>query len=135
MELYDSVDSDCAPLDPRILADLRQLDSENGGGVLSELVDVFLEELKGRLAVLRDSLGKGDLRSASSAAHAIKGSSRSLGANRMAAICEAIERVPEAAGCDELTLLESEAARVKRALEGEKLTLSARTAGSATSPS
>ena len=115
-----AVDEIGAPLDPGVLAGLRELGDP---GLLPELAEMFLDDASSRVAVLREAVEGGDARSVERIAHTLKGSSGNMGAKRMAAICEELQnagasgdlaRAPEQFG-----RLEEEFGRVRPALEAE----------------
>nr|MDQ3317199.1 response regulator [Actinomycetota bacterium] len=111
---------DDRPLDPKVLAGLRELgDAE----LLSELAEMFLDDASSRLAALRGVIEDGDAHAVERAAHTLKGSSGNMGATGMAAICAELEEagasgdLARAPGL--LERLEEEFGRVRPALEAE----------------
>src|SRR5215207_7992144 len=108
------------PLDHAVIENLREL---GGSEMLSELTEMFLDDVSSRFPALREALEGGDASSVEQIAHALIGSSGNMGARRMAAICTELQyvgasgdlsRVPEL-----LERLEAEFGRVRPALEAE----------------
>jgi HPt (histidine-containing phosphotransfer) domain-containing protein len=66
-----------------------QLDGEPD--LIVELIDLYLEDARRRLAVMKLSLGKRNWPSVKREAHSLRGSSGNLGALQMALICDEIE--------------------------------------------
>jgi HPt (histidine-containing phosphotransfer) domain-containing protein len=56
-------------------------------------MDLFLTDLPPQLAGLREAVEAGDARSVERIAHILKGSSGSMGAKRMEAICAGVEEL------------------------------------------
>jgi signal transduction histidine kinase/CheY-like chemotaxis protein/HPt (histidine-containing phosphotransfer) domain-containing protein len=79
------------PLDPAILATLRDLARAGEPEPLRELHAIFQRDTPPRLAALRDAAAAGDLDALRRTAHTLKGSAASLGATDMAAACQNIE--------------------------------------------
>ena len=106
-------------MDPEVLANLKEL--EDGGDFsLAEFFQVFAQDSARRMGALRQAIEKGDARTLERQAHTLKGSSRELGARRMAALCQQLEDIGEAgstAGTTELVVcLEEALAQVGMAL-------------------
>ena len=76
-------------LDPQMVEQLRQL--EGTGDLLHELFDTYLTDAGARITAIRTAVDAGDARGLGRAAHALKGSSISVGAGRVAAISERLE--------------------------------------------
>ncbi|MBS1717423.1 MAG: PAS domain S-box protein [Armatimonadetes bacterium] len=74
-------------LDFAHLADISGGDSEFEG----EILQIFLDTAPDLITQLRDGLEKGDFSAAQVAAHTLKGSARSVGANRLGEYCQQIE--------------------------------------------
>lgn len=75
-------------LDGEIIENLRGLGDP---GLLSELAEVFLEEVPERLDALKDAVEKGDPQTVKRIAHTLKGSSGNMGAWRMSRLCLDLE--------------------------------------------
>lgn len=83
-------------LDQEVIASLRELQAEGEPDLIGELVELFVEDMPARIAELRQALRTGDLPAVASAAHSCKGSSSNLGANALAAACDALEKAAKA---------------------------------------
>lgn len=77
-------------LDLNALEALRGLD-EGDEDLLSELIDLFMEDAPGRITGMRDAIAREDWPSLASWAHSLKGSCGSLGALHMADLCGRLE--------------------------------------------
>ncbi len=105
--------------DDAVLEVLRELQQPDGPDVLTELINLFLDDTPKRLAALRDDVCGGDAHQATArAAHALKGSAGNIGAAPFAELCANVERVAKHGQTDgiDLTPLEDEYARVEAAL-------------------
>ena len=78
-------------IDQAVLDGYRMLQDDGQPDVVTELIDVYLEDLPGRLASVRDAVAGGEPAAIRSAAHALKGSSASIGAVRLAAVSGELE--------------------------------------------
>jgi signal transduction histidine kinase/CheY-like chemotaxis protein/HPt (histidine-containing phosphotransfer) domain-containing protein len=108
-------------LDPDIVADLKQLDSDRQGA-LARLVSLFVEDSSSSIETLRRAIAGGDDSLVAAQAHGLKGSSASLGAIGMASLCTQLQAVP--AGDTEaqsrlVEQIETEFERTRRALARE----------------
>jgi two-component system, sensor histidine kinase and response regulator len=80
-----------AVLDENVLAELREYQNPGEPDFLTELIGVFDEDITNRLAQIGAGLEAGDANRVRQAAHALKGASGELGAQRMREICERLE--------------------------------------------
>ncbi len=81
-----------AALDPRSLDDLEALQGEDSGeDIVGELVDLYVGDAPGKIDAIAAGLAAGDADAVEHAAHALKGSSASLGAGPLAALCKRLE--------------------------------------------
>jgi two-component system, sensor histidine kinase and response regulator len=110
-------------IDLRALAGFRELDAEGGGGILVQLIQVFLENTPSVIAEARDALANHSSPGIARAAHTLKGSCSNFGASRMREACQTLE---DAAGAGSLERagpmigsIEKEFACVRAALEKE----------------
>ena len=71
--------------------ELRALGRAGGSNLLARLVDAFLTELPSLLDDIHAAVAAHDPQRSSEAAHALKGSSATLGADRLAQVCTEIE--------------------------------------------
>lgn len=110
-----------AVIDESILDSYRVLQDEGQPDVVTEFIDVFLEDLPTRVARLRMAVGSRNPAELKSAAHALKGSAASVGAVVVSGLCaqiEAIGRAGSATGTEELmTQLDPEITRATIELE------------------
>jgi CheY-like chemotaxis protein/HPt (histidine-containing phosphotransfer) domain-containing protein len=94
-----------------------------GPELLSKLAETFSAETSTALSALREAVAASDAQSVKSIAHTLKGSSGSMGAQKMSAICAELEDagasgdLPKVTGL--LARLETEFGRVRVALEVE----------------
>lgn len=102
-------------IDDSILESYRSLQDEGQPDVVTEFIDVFLEDLPMRANRLRQAVGSKSPAELKSAAHALKGSAGSVGAVIVAGLCaqiEAIGRSGSAEGTEDIFFqLEPEIAR------------------------
>ena len=87
----DSTINACSPAwtFPEALEELLGAGDEE---FLSELIEVFKSQTLVRMRQLRDAVDNGRIEEARAQAHAIKGGSSQVGADRLAAVCLQIER-------------------------------------------
>lgn len=78
-------------IDESILESYRALQEDGQPDVVTEFIDVFLEDLPTRLARLEQSVANDSPIEIRSAAHALKGSSGSVGAATLSAVCGQLE--------------------------------------------
>jgi HPt (histidine-containing phosphotransfer) domain-containing protein len=81
-----------AALDPVCIAGLKELREPGQADPLIELSELFNREADACLEKIERGLAQHDFALAARAAHSLKGSSSNLGANRLAAVCAAIEQ-------------------------------------------
>ncbi|HKQ62831.1 MAG TPA: response regulator [Candidatus Polarisedimenticolaceae bacterium] len=120
-----STEHDEATLDTSVLAGFRAGDPDGGAGFVVALIQQFLAEAPRRLTALREGANQGDATSVALAAHALKGSAASMGANRLASRCQRLELEAKrgavaAAARAELAEIEQEYERVRAALDAER---------------
>jgi HPt (histidine-containing phosphotransfer) domain-containing protein len=118
-------DQTTPPLDPRVIASFREGDPDGAAGIVSLLIDQFLDEAATQTQLLRAAGERGDAAALKSAAHNLKGSSTTMGAKRLGAACRAVEayaahaatvtRVPDGM-IDLMIVLDRELAEVRDAL-------------------
>jgi len=111
-------------INPKVIGDLRALQTGGSPGFLAELIDLFLTEADGHLLKLRESLAAKDARTFERSAHTLKGSSGNLGAQAMSRMCADLQALGHAADWIRtgagLQELEQEYRAVKAELEVEK---------------
>jgi HPt (histidine-containing phosphotransfer) domain-containing protein len=108
-------------IDESLLDSYRVLQDEGQPDVVAELIDIYLDDLPERLASVREALSAGEPSKIRSAAHALKGSSASIGAVRLAAICGDLEAIGKqgitAGASDLLPTILTEADRAAQILD------------------
>ncbi|MBL0210004.1 MAG: Hpt domain-containing protein [Holophagaceae bacterium] len=111
-------------LDPLALDQLRPFKGHDGGSLLGNLIQVYLEQLPDRVEGLLKAHGEGDARSVFKIAHTLKSTSASLGAYGLQGLCQRLEdagrldELPGTAGL--IPLFQAEAAKVRAALLDEQ---------------
>jgi CheY-like chemotaxis protein len=110
-------------LDHAVIESLRALQKEGEPDILANYVELFLADVPPRLASLWEAVERGDARSVEQNAHTLNGSCGSVGARRMAELCEELRGAGASehlAGIsDLLDRLEAEFEHVRAALEAE----------------
>ena len=118
-------DPNTPTLDPRVIAAFREGDPDGTAGIVALLIDQFLDEASAQTEQLRAAGLRGDAAAVKSAAHNLRGSSATLGAKRLGAICHAVEAhaahaaaagTPPAGMTDFMVALDGELADVREAL-------------------
>ncbi len=108
------------PLDQSVLEGLREL---GGPELLTELAELFLEDVSGQLEAMREAIEGDDALSVERVAHTLKGSCENMGATRIAALCAEIEEIGGsgdlARSSESLERIRAEFDRVRPALEAE----------------
>jgi CheY-like chemotaxis protein/HPt (histidine-containing phosphotransfer) domain-containing protein len=112
-------------LDRRVIAQFRQETSDGVPEFMLVLIDQFIQEAASQVEVLRDAGQRRDAAAVKAAAHSLKGSSMTMGARRLAALCSQIEdhagRHPTDAVASALMVqLDQEFVKVRTALEAER---------------
>ncbi|MBN2505681.1 MAG: response regulator [Verrucomicrobia bacterium] len=107
-------------LDPAVMAGLKELREPGQPDPLTELADLFLHDAKPRLARMDEALAEKDEFKLTSAAHSLKGSASNLGARRLAAASDKLQKAAKAGewqeAADILLTVRSEFQRVEEAL-------------------
>ncbi len=85
-------------IDLEAINNLRELNPEDGGEFLREIVSIYLEDTPKRIDEMKAALAKGDQAGFARAAHTIKGSSANVGAKLMKAIAERLEHTARKEG-------------------------------------
>lgn len=113
--------SDLPILDSESIDSLRALGAEGDDSFLKEIILIFIDDTPVRLREMRDAFAAGDQPTFSRAAHSIKGSASNLGALRLRALAEQLERASKEASLDgldaQLPRIEAEFAVAKAELE------------------
>jgi two-component system sensor histidine kinase/response regulator len=77
-------------LDRQVIANLREL---GGPEMLSELAEMFLEELRSAMDSLKRAVEEGDAQAVERTAHTLKGSSGNMGARKIAWLCARLQEI------------------------------------------
>ncbi|HZE97439.1 MAG TPA: Hpt domain-containing protein [Planctomycetota bacterium] len=80
-------------INPKVIADLRGLQTPGEPSFLVELIDIFLKEADGHLEKLRAAFASKDEALFTRSAHTLKGSCGNLGALAMSRICADLQTV------------------------------------------
>jgi HPt (histidine-containing phosphotransfer) domain-containing protein len=120
LEAVAAVDHERA-IDSTVFDDFRGIGA--GGGAndfVTKLIDQYLAESESRMTAVKDAVQRRDAPALRLATHSLKGTSSTVGANRLAAICEELEKLARNSIFDKtpalLTELEDEYKRVCEAL-------------------
>jgi HPt (histidine-containing phosphotransfer) domain-containing protein len=84
-------------IDPKVMADLRALQSGGAPGFLAELIDIYLREADQHVTKIRISFDDRDAHALERSAHTLKGGSGNLGAKALSALCSELQGVAKAA--------------------------------------
>jgi histidine phosphotransfer protein HptB len=110
-----------ASLDTQMLDDLKELLGES----FNELINRYLSDSSARFALLQTAVASQDFKTIYYEAHGVKGSSRNMGANKLAEICgklEALGHGQNFSGVPELLeQAQAEYAHVSQLLEGFRI--------------
>lgn len=109
-------------LDLSVLAALREIQQPGKPDLVTELIDLFLEDTAVQLKMLREAVANDNAKEVRRVAHLLKGSSANIGAGPMAALYGSLEKTEFKNG-DAGTLLvklECEFERVNKALSAER---------------
>ena len=85
-------------IDPEAIATLRELNPDDNGAFLREIIGIYVEDTPRRLQELKSSLAAGDIALFTRTAHTIKGSSANVGARTLASIAERLESMSRKEG-------------------------------------
>jgi HPt (histidine-containing phosphotransfer) domain-containing protein len=78
-------------IDPEAISTLKELNPDDNGAFLKEIVGIYIEDTPKRLQDLKASLASGDVALFTRAAHTIKGSSANVGAVALSRVAERLE--------------------------------------------
>ncbi len=113
-------------VDAAVLEGFRQLQEPGAPDVVTEFIDLFLEDLPARREAIVVALGTGEPERVRAAAHALKSSAAYIGARELARLCREVETAARAADLAAAAraagALEAEAHRVVRALSAHRAT-------------
>jgi HPt (histidine-containing phosphotransfer) domain-containing protein len=112
--------SDDGVLDEECMAGLREL----GPGVVTEMIDLYMEDTPPRLSELAVAAAAGDAGRVADLAHTVKGSSANFGAADLVDLCRDLELRSRGGDLDgwaaSLDAIQAEYARVCAALDRER---------------
>jgi HPt (histidine-containing phosphotransfer) domain-containing protein len=124
MSPHHLANPDASPLDLSLFDDLRADRDSLPEGFLTGLIDQVLGEVTARIADLKDADRRQDAAACLRHAHRLKGSAGTVGAHRMATMCEALEVCGESGDLSRAAMiiaqLEEEFSRVVPALDRER---------------
>ena len=83
-------------LDRAVIETLRQLTTPGEPDVLTEVLQLFLQEVPPRMDRLRNAVALGNIEEVYRAAHSLKGSAGNIGAQRLMAVCRQIDEMGRA---------------------------------------
>ena len=110
------------PLDPRVLAELAEIQRKGRPGFMQRVITLYLQTAADLIRELEAASVMNEAATLYRASHTLKPCSATVGALSLAALCEALERatrrgpVPDPAACVEA--IADEYKRVKAALSG-----------------
>ncbi|NEO83897.1 MAG: response regulator [Spirulina sp. SIO3F2] len=111
-------------LDPVVLDELRVIGGDAADELLCDLFDAYLEDSVDLLQQIENSLANQDAHQLQHAAHTLKSSSASLGANGFAKICQTLESLGRqgttVGGDQNLPELLAQYEQVKQAIQAER---------------
>jgi HPt (histidine-containing phosphotransfer) domain-containing protein len=80
-------------IDEALLEDYRVLQDEGQPDIVTEFIDIFLEDLPTRIEGISSAVEAKSADQIRSTAHALKGSAASIGAAQLAALCSSLEAI------------------------------------------
>jgi len=111
-------------VDVSVLRSFEEMQAEGEPDLVVELIDLYLEDAPRKLSSMLEATAESDEESLKRAAHGLKGSSASLGAGQVAALCQELERAYCVNSFEQATALLDrmgrELARAQRAFEAER---------------
>lgn len=112
------------PVDMIALLSLEAAQVEGEPDLIVELIELYAEDTPRRVTAIRGALARRDRAALQRAAHGLKGSSASLGARRVAALCDELEALSGEDVAREggalFTRLEQEVERARLAFADER---------------
>ncbi len=110
-----------SPIDPTVLDRYRAMMGDDAREFVAELIGIFLEDTPGLIVNMREAVVRGDADGLRRSAHTLKGSSASVGAMGLSALCQELQAMAEAEALEgalqKVSQVEAEYERVKVALE------------------
>jgi HPt (histidine-containing phosphotransfer) domain-containing protein len=83
-------------LAPTVIESLRQLTPPGEPDVLTEVLQMFLDEVPPRIDRLRNAMTAGNIEEVYRTAHSLKGSAGNIGAERLYGVCKQIDELGRA---------------------------------------
>lgn len=87
---------------PEAIDALRAVAPDDGGVFLTELIDIFVADTPARLQELITATAAGDAKTATRAAHSVKGSAGNFGASELARLALEVELAAKAGAFDDV---------------------------------
>jgi HPt (histidine-containing phosphotransfer) domain-containing protein len=111
-------------IDSKVFDEFRAIGAGPGANqFVNQIVAQYLAESTARIVTLKDAVTRGDALALRQAAHSLKGSAGTVGANRMADLCGELETLARGTTLDGspalVAALDDEFARVGRELQAE----------------
>ena len=114
-------------IDLSVLESFREIQQEGCPDLVSELINLYIDDTQSRLIQMRTALKERNLKKLQTTAHSLKGSSSNLGIRGMTALCLELEKTLTHEGVDGasgiVTRLAEEFLRVEQALANELQTV------------
>lgn len=111
-------------LDPFALDQLRPFKGHDGGSLLGNLIEIYLDQLPARVEGICNACRDGDAQATFKIAHMLKSTSASLGAYTLQALCQKFEEAGRKENLEDtghlLPSFLAETSRVRTALLDEK---------------
>jgi histidine phosphotransfer protein HptB len=92
-------------VDLEVLNNLAEGQGDDEPDLIVELIDLFLEDTPRRVAAMQEALANSDDRLLAREAHALKGSSSTLGATQVAESCAELELLARAASLQKFAIV------------------------------
>lgn len=109
-----------ATLDRSVLDRYRDLGDDGSPDIVREIVETYLEDLPTRTRAIVEAVAQGNAKEFHREAHNLKGSSASIGAIALAALCNDLETIGRAdqtsPAREHLSTLQNESERVRESL-------------------
>lgn len=99
--------ADTPVLDRAVIDTLRQLTPPGEPDVLTEVLQMFLDEVPPRLERLRNAWVAGNIQEVHRAAHSLKGSAGNVGARRLYDVCKQLDELGKAGDTASSALVDS----------------------------
>jgi CheY-like chemotaxis protein/HPt (histidine-containing phosphotransfer) domain-containing protein len=110
-------------IDMTVISNLRTLQARAKGNLLAELIGTFCADSEKKIAAMKAAAESRDAEALCRAAHALKGGSGIVGANRMVSLCNIIEEMSRAGSTEGalplIDTVEEEFGRARRELRRE----------------